>query len=54
MAKQNVIQNLLNEQGKLFEPRKTERICYNQPRKINGKDTYIQPSPCEKTTVQRG
>lgn len=47
------IQKELEKQAKQFEPRKSERICYNQPRKINGKDTYIQPSPCGKTTIQR-
>ena len=37
------LQDKLNAQGRLFEPRKSERTVYRQPARINGKDTYRQP-----------
>lgn len=43
MAKQNIIQNKLNEQAKQFQPKKTERISYQQPQQKNGRVEYIQP-----------
>jgi hypothetical protein len=47
------IQGKLNRLARQFQPRKSERICYNQPRRIAGRDTYIQPGPCDKTNSQR-
>jgi len=37
------IQSELNKLDKQFQPKKTERIVYQQPARINGKDTYRQP-----------
>ena len=37
------IQNALNKLAKKFQPRKSPRISYQQPARINGKDTYRQP-----------
>ena len=37
------LQSKLDEQAKQFEPKKTERIVYQQPQQINGRVEYVQP-----------
>ena len=37
------LQNQLNKQGRLFEPRKSERITYRQPKRVDGRIIYQQP-----------
>jgi len=37
------LQNQLNAQGRLFEPKKNARIVYVQPQHKNGRIEYIQP-----------
>ena len=41
------LQKELEKQAKLFEPKETERICYQQPKEVNGRTEYQQPSPCK-------
>jgi hypothetical protein len=51
MAKNNsVIQNSLNAQARLFEPKKTAKTVYVQPQPRNGRIEYIQP---QKTNTGR-
>jgi hypothetical protein len=37
------IQSELDKLDKRFKPRKGTRVVYQQPARINGKDTYRQP-----------
>jgi hypothetical protein len=37
------IQNELNKLNRQFQPKKGTRVVYQQPARINGRDTYRQP-----------
>ena len=37
------LQGKLSAQGRQFQPRKSERITYQQPQRKNGRIEYIQP-----------